>query len=96
MKTFQNTFETRKRSFISGFTICMTVSLKLFQAKSLLKVQLCKLYNSKYKIASRQITNTEIVLFIAVLVFNLLSRKVFFSINRKDNRNCTNRKDNRN
>ena len=52
-----------------------------------LKVQSCKLNNSKYVIASIQITNTEIFAFISVLVFNLLSRKVLF-INRKDNRNC--------
>ena len=38
-------------------------------------------------IASTQITNTEVLAFIAALVFNLLSRKVLF-INRKDNRNC--------
>ena len=38
-------------------------------------------------IASTQITNTEIIEFIAVLVFDLLSRKDLF-INRKDNRNC--------
>ena len=52
-----------------------------------LKVQPCKLYNSKYIIASAQITNTEIFIFIVVLVFKLLSRKVLF-INRKDNKNC--------
>ena len=51
-----------------------------------LKVQSCKLYNSKYIITSTQITNTDILAFIAVLVLNLLSRKVLF-INRKDNRN---------
>ena len=38
-------------------------------------------------IALEQITNTEIFAFTAVLVFNLLSRKVLF-INKKDNRNC--------
>ena len=38
-------------------------------------------------IASTQITNTEIFVFIAVLVVKLLSRKVLF-INRKDNRSC--------
>ena len=53
----------------------------------ILKVQSCKLYNSKYMIASTQITKTEIFTFIAVLVFKLLSRKVLF-VNRKDNRNC--------
>ena len=51
-----------------------------------LKVQSCKLYNSKYMIASTQITNTEIFALISVLVFKLLSRKAFF-INLKDNRN---------
>ena len=38
-------------------------------------------------IASTQIANPEILTFIAVLVFKLLSRKVLFK-NRKDNRNC--------
>ena len=52
-----------------------------------LKVQSCKLYNNKYRIASTQITKTEIFAFIALLVFRSLSRKVLF-INRKDNRNC--------
>ena len=52
-----------------------------------LKVKSCKLYNSKSMIASSQITNTETFVFMAVLVFKLLSRKVLF-INRKDNRNC--------
>ena len=47
----------------------------------MLKVQSCKSYNNKYMIASTQITNTGIFAFIAVLVFNLLSRKVLF-INR--------------
>ena len=37
--------------------------------------------------ASTQITNTEILAFIAVLVFKLMNRQVLF-INRKDNRNC--------
>ena len=38
-------------------------------------------------IASTQKINTEIFVFIAVLVFELLSRKNLF-INIKDNRNC--------
>ena len=50
-----------------------------------LKVQLCELHNNKYRIASTQITNTEIFAFIAVLVLKLLSRKLLF-INRKDNK----------
>ena len=37
-------------------------------------------------ITSTQITNTEIFAFLAVLVFQLLSRKVLFK-NRKSNRN---------
>ena len=36
-------------------------------------------------IASTQMTNTEILAVIVVLIFNLLSRKVL--LNRKDNRN---------
>ena len=52
-----------------------------------LKVQSCILCSTKYRIASTQITTTEIFTFIAVLVFKLLSCKVLF-INRKDNRNC--------
>ena len=31
MPHFQDTFETRKRSFISAFTICMTVSFSIFR-----------------------------------------------------------------
>ena len=57
-------------------------------SKTFLKAQSCKLYNNKYMIALTRITNTEIFAFLAVLVFNLLSRKVLF-INRKYNRDCT-------
>ena len=52
-----------------------------------LKVQSCKSYNNKYMIALTQITNSEIFVIIAVLVYKLLSRKVLF-IKRKENRNC--------
>ena len=52
-----------------------------------LKVQSCELHNNKYMIASTQVTDTEIFVFIAFLVFKLMSRKVLF-INRKDKRNC--------
>ena len=38
-------------------------------------------------IASTQITDTEILAFITVLGFKLMSRKVLF-INREDKRNC--------
>ena len=54
-----------------------------------LKVQSYKLYNNKYMVTSTQITNTEILAFIAILIFKLLSRKVLF-INRKDKRNYKN------
>ena len=60
--------------------------LVILQEKDYLGLS-CKLYNNKYMIASAQVTNTEIFAFIAVLVFNLLSRKVLF-INKKDNRIC--------
>ena len=53
----------------------------------MLKVKTCKLYNSKYMIATTQLTITETFAFIAVLVFKLFNLKVVF-INRKDKRNC--------
>ena len=43
---------------------------------SIKKVQSYKLHNNKYIIASTRITNTEILAFIAILVFKLLRRKV--------------------
>ena len=52
-----------------------------------LKVQSCKLNHNKYMTASTQITNTEIFVLTAVLVFKFLSLKVLFT-NKKDNRNC--------
>ena len=51
----------------------------------ILKVQSCNLYKNKYMMASTQITSTDIFVFIASLVFKLLSRKVLL-INKKDNR----------
>ena len=54
---------------------------------TLLKVQSCKLHNNKDVIASTQITDTEIFVFIAAIDFKLLSCKVLF-IKRRDNRNC--------
>ena len=35
MQIFQDFFETRKRSFISAFSICMTVPLNESQVKSI-------------------------------------------------------------
>ena len=54
---------------------------------SYLKVPSCKWYDNKYMLVSTQITNTEILTFVVVLVFKLLSCKVLF-LDRKDNRNC--------
>ena len=68
MRNFQDILETRKRSFISAFSICVTVPLSLICD---LKV-ICKLYNNKCMIASTQIRNTEIFSFIAVLLFKVL------------------------
>ena len=51
-----------------------------------LKVQSCKLYNNKYMIASTQITNTEILAFISVLVLKSSRRKALFT-NRKRQQN---------
>ena len=52
-----------------------------------LKVQSCKLCNSKYMIASTKTTNTDGFAFTAVLVLRILSCKVLF-IKRKGNRSC--------
>ena len=43
-------------------------SNRMILIRSNLKAQSCKLYNNKYKIASTQTTNNEILTFIAVLV----------------------------
>ena len=57
------------------------VSVRAFH----LKVTSCKFYNNnKYMIALVQVTNNEIIAFITVLVFKLLSRSVLF-INTKGN-----------
>ena len=74
---------------IPCYAVIMTqlFSQLLLKDGSILKVQSYKLYNNNYMIASTQITNTEILAFTAVLVFQLLSCQVLF-INRKDNRNC--------
>ena len=41
MQNFQGTFETRKRSFISAFSIFMTVPSKMFEKKNYLTVISC-------------------------------------------------------
>ena len=48
-----------------------------------LKVQSSKLYNNKYMIVLKQITNTKIFVFIAFLVFKLLSGKFIYKIEKK-------------
>ena len=54
--------------------------------KSLFKGLSCKLFYNKYMITSIQVTNTDILAFIDVLVFTLVNCKALL-INRKDNRN---------
>ena len=51
-------------------------NVDIFSYKDILKAQSCKLNNNKYMITLIQITNIEIFVFIAVLVFKLLSREV--------------------
>ena len=78
----------RKSLVICATQLASGLLLKILKYFELmLKVQSCKLYNDKFVIASRQIPNTEIFAFIAVLVFKLSSCKSLFT-NRKDNRNC--------
>ena len=55
---------------------------RCFNNIKILKVQSCKLYDSKHIIASTQIINAELFAFIAAILFKLLRRKVL-SINRK-------------
>ena len=64
-----------------------TSSCENCKLKITLKGKACKLYNSKYMMASTQITNTEVFPIIVVLVFKLFSRRVLL-INRKNNKNC--------
>ena len=68
--------------FYASLCRLTATNMRLHLVWSILKVQSCKLYNNKYMIPSTQTTNTEIFLFIAVLVFKLLTRKVLF-IHRK-------------
>ena len=42
MRNFQDTFETRKRSFISAFSICMTALLSRFQDNQKNQDKKCK------------------------------------------------------
>ena len=48
MQNFQDTFETRKRSFISAFSICMTVPLKAGWQKWMMFILLDVLIAAKY------------------------------------------------
>ena len=82
LKQFVGNLPTNCLSMFGHF-----VGLALEGLKRYLSQQSFKLCNIRYMIASTQITNAEIFVFIAVLVFQLLDRKVL-CINRKDNRNC--------
>ena len=48
MRNFQDTFETRKRSFISTFSICMTVPLKGVIDSTLVLEKRIELREGKY------------------------------------------------
>ena len=48
-----------------------------------LKVQSNKLYNNKYMIVLKQITNTKIFAFIVFLVLKLLSGKFIYKIEKE-------------
>ena len=76
-------------SFFSFILFALVFFVFFYFYRSILlyvKVQSCKLYNDKYMFASTKI-NSYIFVFIAVLVFKLLSHKVLF-IKRKDNKGC--------
>ena len=80
-QTHSKILQQMLQDFFSVFDHFGTLSIKE------LKVQSCELYNSKYMIASTQITNAEIFALITVLGFTLFSRTVLF-IKKKDNRSC--------
>ena len=51
MRNFQDAFETRKRSFISAFSICMTVPLSTNPSGILIKIKLKKkLYEHSFNV----------------------------------------------
>ena len=59
MQNFQDTFETRKRSFISVFSICMTVPLSFYGTPfSFLQITVTTIADNVYEV--KQIwTGTE-------------------------------------
>ena len=61
--------------------LCAAQKKTIYDQRLSFWIKLLFLYNNKYMIASTQIINTEILI-IAVLVFELLSRKDLF-MNRK-------------
>ena len=69
-------------SFLDSF---MKKFLKTYEKA--FTVQSWELFINKYMITSTQITNTEIFTFLAVLVFELFSRKILF-MKRENNWNC--------
>ena len=73
-----------------NYSLNIITNVLLFHCNFLVIVScyllICKGTVMQIMIASKQITNTEIITFIAVLIFKLLSRKVLL-INRKDNKN---------
>ena len=48
MRNFQDTFETRERSFISACSICMTVPLKIIENLRLKQFILKAIYDNLY------------------------------------------------
>ena len=74
---------TAKLFSICLFSIFFSINFSRWKSKA----NSWKLSNSKYMITSTQISNNEILTFIALLIFKLLSRKTLFT-NRKNNRNC--------
>ena len=74
---YENLRRMMPTAIVLYFLNCKFVKHHTVKNFLFLKVRSCKLYN-KYKIDSKQITSTEILKFIASLVFKLLSREVLF------------------
>ena len=53
MRNFQDTFETRKQSFVSAFLICMTVPLNVLFIYFIQPTQICQIPHANFESASQ-------------------------------------------
>ena len=72
MRNFQDFFETRKRSFISAFSICMTVPLMLNSIRELVVGSIHPIYNiddlSQYIVDGSLYLSHHVISFLSLLL----------------------------